>query len=48
VPQTIGLANASLRQAWADVEGKNADAKSLSNLRANSNGAGQVTLHDKR
>jgi SAM-dependent methyltransferase/uncharacterized protein YbaR (Trm112 family) len=25
VPQTINLASASLRQAWADVEGKNAD-----------------------
>jgi SAM-dependent methyltransferase len=26
VPQTIGLASTSLRQAWADVEGKNADS----------------------
>src|SRR5262249_55230131 len=25
VPQTIGIANASLRHAWADVEGKNLD-----------------------
>src|ERR1019366_449150 len=25
VPQTIGLANNSLREAWADAEGRNAD-----------------------